>query len=360
MRNLVSGASKMSRECFRSALSEFGVKVRFRDEEPEDWGYVNHHLDFQGVIESDANITYQKSYFSNYTHDDLSLVFYKKNGDPCGIAPLCVRESEHARFLASVNVSIEPIQFIAKLSNAECKRISKSFLRALVRYAALRDIREFKCHAYCEKMTNAINGWHSSCAELANSASVNYQAFVDLTHDLGVIRTDLRKSYKPLINKAEKIWSSKILRSGDIRDSDWKEFKFLHFVAAGNKQTRSDNSWDVQFSQILAENAFLVALYADDKRMVGGGFFTNTKDQGIYSVAAYDRSQFDKPLGHLVQWLAINELKRLGVKSYLIGDRPFPNDIPKPTEKEINIGIFKEGFCTGLRSRFVFSFLQPN
>jgi len=346
----------MSREFFRSALSDFGVHVRFREEEPEDWDFVNRNLGFQGVIESDANVTYQKSYFSNFSQDDLSLVLYKKNGEPCGIAPLCVREFKGERFFASANVSVEPIQFIENLSNAECKRISKSFLKALVNYATLRDIDEFKCHAYCEKTTNAINGWHLSCAELANSVRVNYQAYVDLTNDLGAIRGDFRKSYKPLINKAEKIWSSKILRSGNIRKRDWNEFRFLHFVAAGNNQTRSDNSWDVQYSQILDESAFLITLYDDNEKMVGGGFFQNTRDQGLYSVAAYDRSQFDRPIGHLVQWLAIKELKRLGVRSYLIGDRPFPNDTPKPTEKEINIGLFKEGFCTGLRSRFVFLF----
>lgn len=350
----------MSREFFRSFLSDFGVQSHFREEKYEHWNYVYQNLAFQGVLESDINIAYQISYFSNYSHTDLSVVLYKKNGEPCGIASLYLREFEQERLLATASVSVEPIQFIANLPDAECKRISKSFLKAMMRYASWRGIREVKCHAYCEKMTVAINGWHSSCAELADSASVNYQVYVDLTQDLDVIKAKFRKSYKPLINQAEKIWSSKVLRSGEIRDSDWTEFKFLHFVAAGNNQTRSNKSWDVQLSQILAENAFLVALYTDKEKMIGGGFFQNTKDQGVYAVAAYDRLHFDKPIGHLVQWLAIKELKHLGVKSYLIGDRPFPSDIPKPTEKEINIGLFKQGFCTGLRSRFVFSFLQSN
>ena len=159
-----------------------------------------------------------------------------------------------------------------------------------------------------------------------------------------------------LPRKAEIIWVSKVLGSGEIRQCDWVEFKQLHYIAAGNRQTRSDKSWDVQFSQILDGNAFLVALHDQQRRMVGGGFFTFTIDQGMYSVAAYDRSKFDKPLGHLVQWLAIKEFKRLGMKSYILGDRPYPSDTPTPTDKEINIGLFKEGFATAIRPRFVFCF----
>ena len=348
--------NKMSHEILISAITEFGAQARFRSEACGDWEYVKKHSTFQGVVDSDMNVEYQKSYFQNFSQQDLSLVFYRKNGKPCGLAPLCIREHENECFIASAGLSIEPIQFIMNLSNAEQKRLSKSFLRALISYSSSLGVREFKCNAYSEQFTDAINGWHTSCAELADAVNIQHQAYVDLTEDLETLRVSFRKSYRPLIKKAEKLWESKILGSGEIRQSDWVEFKQLHFMAAGNRQTRSDNSWDVQFSQILEGNAFLIALHDQQRRMVGGGLFTFTKDQGMYSVAAYDRSHFDKPLGHLVQWLAIKEFKRLGMKSYILGDRPYPSDTPTPTDKEINIGLFKEGFATAIRPRFVFCF----
>jgi len=349
----------MSREIYISTFANFGIQVRFRDVAHDDWDYVRRHLASQSVMESDFNISYQKSYYANFSQDDLSIVFYKKNGEPCGITPVLLREVENQRFLglpSTAGFSLEPIQFVKNLSSTECKRISKSFLKSLKSYTSLQNIDEFKCHAYSEKMTDSINGWHSSCAELADSMSVNYEAYVNLTHDLDSIRVGFRKSYKPLINRANRIWSSRILGSDEICESDWDEFKLLHFKAAGNQKTRSDDSWNLQFLQIMKKNAFFIALYDDDGKMVGGGLFSHTRDQGVYSVGAYDRSQFDKPLGHLVQWLAIKELKRLGVKSYLIGDRRYLSEIPKPTEKEFNIGLFKEGFCTAIRPRFVFHF----
>ena len=68
----------MSREFFRSFLSDFGVQSHFREEKYEHWNYVYQNLAFQGVLESDINIAYQISYFSNYSHTDLSVVLYKK------------------------------------------------------------------------------------------------------------------------------------------------------------------------------------------------------------------------------------------------------------------------------------------
>jgi len=73
---------------------------------------------------------------------------------------------------------------------------------------------------------------------------------------------------------------------------------------------------------------------------------TQARDEGVYAVAAYDRSLFDKPLGHVVQYRAIEELKKRKVSWYKIGVRPYGSDNPRPTDKEIKIGEFKQGFSS--------------
>ena len=80
--------------------------------------------------------------------------------------------------------------------------------------------------------------------------------------------------------------------------------------------------------------------------MVGGGLFSFTSDEGLYVVGAYDRSLLDKPLGHVVQYRAIEELKKRDVKWCKIGTRPYSSNAPTPTDKEISIANFKQGFAT--------------
>jgi len=74
--------------------------------------------------------------------------------------------------------------------------------------------------------------------------------------------------------------------------------------------------------------------------------FICSRDEGVYAVAAYDRALFDKPLGHVVQFRAIQEMKRRECRWYFIGRRFYPGEQPVPSNKELSISYFKEGFST--------------
>ncbi len=87
-------------------------------------------------------------------------------------------------------------------------------------------------------------------------------------------------------------------------------------------------------------------------QMVGGGFFSTSRDEGQYSVGAYDRSLFDKPLGHVVQYRAIEEMRGRGIRWYKLGARPYLSDIPIPTDKEMSISDFKQGFASHIFPRY--------
>ena len=82
--------------------------------------------------------------------------------------------------------------------------------------------------------------------------------------------------------------------------------------------------------------------------MIGGGLFSVSRDEGSYSVGVYDRSLFDKPVSHLVQWEAIKHMKAVGLKWYYIGQRFYSGDIVQPTAKEMEISYFKEGFSSNV------------
>ena len=81
-----------------------------------------------------------------------------------------------------------------------------------------------------------------------------------------------------------------------------------------------------------------------------------TRDESLYGVGAYDRSLFDKPLGHVVQFRAIQELQNRRIRWHKLGARSYPSEQPPPTSKELTIGDFKQGFATHLLLRYELKF----
>lgn len=172
---------------------------------------------------------------------------------------------------------------------------------------------------------------------------IGHEMFVDLTLSIQEIRAAFRKRYKSLISVAERQWFATVCSSTSTET--WDEFRRLHLEVAG-RSTRSQESWARQHEAIAAGNAFFVYLRDTAGRMVGGGLFHVSRDEGLYAVGAYDRALFDKPVGHLVQYLAIIEMQRRGLKWYKIGSCAYPGDSPPPSAKEIAISHFKQGFAT--------------
>lgn len=127
----------------------------------------------------------------------------------------------------------------------------------------------------------------------------------------------------------------------------------LHKTVAG-RVTRSDESWDIQYQMIEAGNVFFVSVVdIQSLKLVGGSLFQITQHEGFLSVAAYDRSLFDKPLGHPSQHLAIEYVKSLGLNWYRLGEKLYPQSNLLPDQKEIDIAHFKEGFCSKIFPRMI-------
>jgi FemAB family protein len=179
---------------------------------------------------------------------------------------------------------------------------------------------------------------------------LEHELFIDLSLPIIEIKSKIRKSFKSLITSGQKLWKVEVMESENIKI--WEEFKKLHIKVAGRK-TRSDKTWEIHYKDICENKSFLIYLLDNNNEMVGGGLFQYTKDEALYAVAAYDRNQFDKPMGHVIQFRAIEELKKRTASWYKLGGRPFLNGQANPTEKEIKIAEFKHGFSTHLFSRII-------
>jgi FemAB family protein len=187
----------------------------------------------------------------------------------------------------------------------------------------------------------------------AETIAVRHDMYVDLRPNMDEIRSGWRKSYRPLVNAGLRTWSVHLVDAQSASAETWETFRQLHCQVAG-RETRPSETWDAQFRMIVDGEALLVWLADGEGRMVGGGFFQFTDSEALYSVAAYDRDLFDRPLGHVVQGRAIEEFKHRGLSWYKLGELKFAGDRDKPSAKELSIGAFKEGFASHLFAKLVY------
>jgi len=334
-----SNPSGSALDRFSDCCGRSGLDVLFRRDAPERWQEVLDQSGYVPVLHTPAMLDYQLSYFSGTDPAcaDASLIILHDR-KPCAVWPLMLAGPDASHSLSTVG---SPLVSPLFRRDAPAKTVKSIVTR---------------CHALAASYTGGayvgqelfiaaqgLSEWYLQTVRAGAVAAIGHEMFIDLALPMQEIRTAFRKSYKPLISMGERLWSATVCSNTSAEI--WDEFRCLHREVAG-RSTRSQESWARQHEAIAAGNAFFVYLRDTGGRMVGGGLFHVSRDEGLYAVGAYDRALFDKPLGHLVQHHAIIEMKRRGLKWYKIGSCAYPGDRPSPSAKEIAISHFKQGFAT--------------
>ncbi len=196
----------------------------------------------------------------------------------------------------------------------------------------------------------------------AYCCGINSECYIDLSLKEKDILERIRRTNKYSIQKADKLWKSEIITKENGRDrveKCFERFRELHFEVSG-RTTRSKKTWEIQCESVLNKNNFVILLYDIEDNLIGASLFRVSGSVGLYSVAAYKRELFKKPVGHISQWIAIKHMKELGLKWYYIGRRSYLGDWDHPSEKEISIGHFKEGFATNIYPRVFLEYNMDN
>ena len=179
--------------------------------------------------------------------------------------------------------------------------------------------------------------------DVGGNATARFTQVINLSAPEAQLRSQIRKSYKSLLNWGTKNLQLRILDHRSVTEAAMEEFRQLHIEVAG-RETRSKQSWDWQLTMIRQQEAFLV-LGNLDGALVTAALFVHSPGYCYYGVSASKRELFEKPLGHIVLWTAILEAKKIGCRLFELGDQLFPNQgEPPPTPKELNISGFKKGF----------------
>lgn len=326
-------------------FEKHGVKTVERVGNEKIWKNTLESLSYAPVSFSNSYLDYQNAYWtgnSDYYYD-ISVIIYH-NSTPCGLWPVSIsKNKDHIKFGSFGSILSSPI-LVPHLAQRTQKAIFKACTAVARDIASELDLSKYESDI---PFTNEVgsNLWYEIELENGSQTTVIHDLFLDLKPEIEKIKNGFRKSYKSLITQGQKLWNIKLLKTEDY--PVWNEYKNLHLSVSG-KKTRSDISWDKQLEAIKNGDAFLVYITDQKGVMVGGGLFYTTKNEGLYCVGVYDRKLFDYPLGHTVQFSAIQELKIRGIQWYKIGYYPTMNEIPKPSEKDFSIAHFKKGFSSHL------------
>lgn len=329
---------------WRQVFSASDLDVVFRVDDPVLWAATCERLSFRPVNYLASTLDYQLAYQRGHGGEwqDASCVLLS-NRKAVAVWPLTVAERDGVAMLSSQGTPVMPPLFVAECPALTRKKYTTDCLGIAELLASQIGVVKWRSASTCVAHGD-INDWQLTAMGRGASCEVRHELYVDLRLTLAEIKSRFRKSFRSLVTSGERLWRVEILRApGDV--AVWEEFRELHIEVAG-RVTRSLESWRAQHDALAADEAFLIVLRDANERMIGAGYFMCSADEGVYAVGAYDRGLFDKPVGHVVQYRAIEELQRRGCKWYRIGTRFYPSDNPPPSEKELRISHFKQGFAS--------------
>lgn len=333
-----------------------GLVVSLRDKSKKLWDDILQGCKYIPVAYTSSNIDFllEHQFGNGVEIYDMSCIIMCDN-KPVAVWPLFLSIHDGLVNLFFLDNNVLPPIIIQKCASSSEKIIVKGCQNFADQILSLSGLSTWtSMESFMGNI--GLSSWHMQSMAKGAKPALNHEVFLDLSLTMIEIKAQFRKSFKSLITSGQKVWNVGVL-DYDKREI-WDEFKALHLQVAGRK-TRSDETWAIQYTDILNKRSFLVYLRNQEGEMVGAGLFNFTRDEGLYAIGAYDREQFDKPLGHVVQYCAIEELKKRDVRWYKLGARPYPTNVPVPSAKEISIGEFKQGFASHLFPRIVLEHIVP-
>ncbi|BEU86828.1 hypothetical protein TAMA11512_02920 [Selenomonas sp. TAMA-11512] len=343
------------REIFRQSFLSSSVKVVFLENGEELWKSVLERLPYVPTNYMLSMLSYQASYMRCFLQElqNFSVVLFDKD-TAIGIFPLTLNRKEDGGVKLCTNEgAVYAPLYIASTPEKIIRRYDLACLAAV---DALRShlqgqdeggllpwqgqISFLESELYDQMMI-----WYRILLERGGVSSLSHELYVNLSLPFDEIHKGIRRRYRTLIHKGDKLWDVKVHTA--VTHDLFNEFRLLHHRVAG-RVTRSLETWNEQEKAIQRGESFLVTLCDASQELIGGALYAISRDEGTYAVGAYRRDLFEQPVSHVAHWRAIRYMKENGLKWYHIGTRFYPSDLCRPTEKELSIAYFKEGFATNM------------
>lgn len=166
---------------------------------------------------------------------------------------------------------------------------------------------------------------------------------IGLVADEQQLLVGMRKGHRADITRSEKLLQATVLDKDSVTSESFERYRMLHHRAAG-RVTRPLATFQMMYNWIRDGLAILSVANLHGKD-VGFALVSVYKDGAYYSSSCEDPEHNDLPIGHILQWRALQWLQRHSVRRYEIGLQ-FYSSQPHAivSEKESNISFFKRGF----------------
>lgn len=124
---------------------------------------------------------------------------------------------------------------------------------------------------------------------------------------------NMRKTHRYLIRKAQDM-NIEIVRTQKVSDID--VFLQLYSKLSERKHFIPHSSLKEEFSIFSEDNQAVLFLAKYNKKIIAGAFIVFVENMAIYRHGASDVAYKDIPASYLLQWEAIKEAKKRGIKLY--------------------------------------------
>ncbi|MDD4611361.1 MAG: GNAT family N-acetyltransferase [Patescibacteria group bacterium] len=160
---------------------------------------------------------------------------------------------------------------------------------------------------------------------------------IDLRKTQDELWKNLRRNHRRSILKNSR---SKVgfFTSQNLTDDVFRAYQEMHRRAAGRK-TRPGITFELMRDWLRKGFAFLAVVEFDGKK-IGFEYYSIYKNQ-VYAFSAANDPNYEKmPIRHFLEWESILWMKKQKFSFYEIGHQPYWS----PSQKQLNIAHFKEGF----------------
>jgi FemAB family protein len=304
---------------------------------PELWDELLRNDPLQYPLGFPMDQEYSRAYAPDVPYRDLSMIAVVEDQPVAGLQITAHRTGDSAKIDFYGRLAL--LRLNSNASRAARERAQRALANAFTDLYQGLNTPSFQFLEMSDQ--GCLSGFAECLLDEGFSASPVYKQVIDLTKGEEELRRAVRKSNKPHINWGEKTLSILIYDHSNITPDTIEQFRQLHITVAG-RETRSSESWHVQYREIMEKQAFLITGRLDGQ-LVTAALFLHSPLYCYYGVSASIREMFDKPLSHAVLWRSILEAKQRGCRLYEMGELVdlYPLGY---SDKEKNIADFKRGF----------------
>tara|TARA_B100000989_G_C19507176_1_gene457042 strand:- start:655 stop:1650 length:996 start_codon:yes stop_codon:yes gene_type:complete len=319
-------------------MQEFVQEVDIKNDFQKFWNFLDKYINQNEEISSIYNksfYAYQKEYcISKESYiDEISKIFIKGNVILCGYVFLLNKDKK----ITELNFGMDFPGLIFINEDIDKKNLSKF----LIEIEKLK-----KIDTQIRFTIPRVKTISKSYEEIMNKMNFSHKNImtrkIDLCKSKDELWKDIRKSYKSPINKGLREQKFTLLDYKNPREDIFKEIQNLHYAVAG-KVTRSQLTWDLQFSSIKKDNSFAICSY-EEKNLTSAVYFLKSSKHAYYSVGIFTNESKNKLYGYSLIWKSILYCKKRCISFFEIDHNINFKSTEQNDNKLIQISYFKSGF----------------